>query len=69
VQKIAEILEVSIAYLFNEKTSKSIFQNNNTHAKVYNTDIIESVINADKEHITSLKEEIAYLRQLLKGKS
>lgn len=69
LQKIAEILEVSIAFLFNEKTNKSIFQNNNNHAQAYNLDTIESVINSDKEHITSLKEEIAYLRELLKGSS
>jgi Helix-turn-helix. len=33
LQKIAEILEVSIAYLFNEKTNKSIYQQtNNDHS-------------------------------------
>jgi transcriptional regulator with XRE-family HTH domain len=66
--KIAEVLEVSIAYLFDEKSSKAIHQHNNQSAQAYNVDTIESVINADKDHINSLKEEINYLRDLLKEK-
>lgn len=67
--KIAEVLEVSISYLFGEKSNKSILQHNNQTAQAYNVDTIESVINADKDHIESLKEEISFLRNLLKEKT
>jgi hypothetical protein len=47
---------------------KPIHQHNNQSAQAYHVDTIESVINAGKEHIESLKEEISYLRTLLKDK-
>ena len=65
--RIAKTLEVSISYLFGEKTSKQINQNHNQQAQAFNVDTIESVTNADKEHIASLKEEIEYLRNMLKS--
>lgn|GEM_PF-2814185 len=61
--KIAEILEVKVSFLLDEKSEKSIQLKNNQNAQAYN---IESAINADQEHIASLKEEIYFLRNLLK---
>lgn len=67
--KIANMLEVSIAYLFNENTDKSIIQQaNSDSAHVISSEVIKSVTYSDKEHIASLKEEIEYLRELLKNK-
>lgn len=63
IQKIAKVLDITISYLFDEKSAKIINQHNNENVQAYN---VETIINADKEHITSLKEEIAYLRELLK---
>ncbi|AUS06725.1 helix-turn-helix domain-containing protein [Pseudotamlana carrageenivorans] len=63
IQKIAKVLDITISYLFDEKSEKIINQHNNENVQAYN---VETIINADKEHITSLKEEIAYLRELLK---
>jgi len=63
--KIAETLKVNISYLFNEKASKIISQNNNENAEAYNVD---TIIHSDKEHINSLKEEIVFLRNLLEKK-
>jgi transcriptional regulator with XRE-family HTH domain len=65
LQKIAEVLDVSIAHLFGEKTSKVIHQTNNEKAEAYNVD---TIIQADKEHIRTLKEEIQFLRQLIENK-
>ncbi len=62
---IAEVLEVSISYLFGESASKIINQSNNETANAYN---VETIINADKEHITTLKDEIAFLRKMLEEK-
>ena len=66
LEKIAEILEITISYLFNENTSKIIHQTNNEKAEAYN---VETIVNADKDHINSLKEEISFLRNILKQKS
>ena len=62
LQKIVEILEVSISQLFGEQTSKIIHQNNNEKAEAYNVD---TIIHADKEHINTLKDEIAFLRKIV----
>ncbi len=62
IQKIAEVLDVTVSYLFDEKTAKVIHQQNNESAQAYNVD---TIINADKEHINSLKQEITFLRELL----
>jgi len=69
LQTIAKVLEVNIAFLFDEKSSKAIHQHNNKNAQAYNVETIESVINADKDHIESLKDEIAHLRSMLKDKA
>lgn len=58
--KIAEVLEVSIAYLFGEKATNIIHQNNGDNAQAHIGTIV-----SDKEHIQSLKEEINFLRQQL----
>ena len=62
LQKISEVLEVSISYLFGEKSSKVIHQTNNEKAEAYNVD---TIIQADKEHIQTLKNEIVFLRKLI----
>lgn len=62
LQKISEILEVSISQLFGENSSKIINQHNNEKAEAYNVD---TIINADKDHINTLKEEIAFLRKIV----
>lgn len=62
IQKIAEILHVNIAYLFGEKSAKIINQSENENAQAYNVD---TIIQSDKDHIQSLKEEITFLRTQL----
>jgi hypothetical protein len=54
-----------VAELIDEKTQKVSNQNNNETANSYNADTINTIINADKEHIVTLKEEIVFLRNLL----
>lgn len=61
---IARILKTTVSKLVNEKTGKVINQQNSQNPSAY----VDSIIHADKEHIKSLKEEIAYLRLLLKDK-
>ncbi len=63
IQKIAKILDITVAYLFGEKSAKIINQHNNDNPQAYNVD---TIINADKEHINTLKDEILFLRELLK---
>jgi len=64
IKKISVILQTPIAYLFNEKPAEIINQNNNEKPQDYN---IEKIINSDKEHITTLKNEIAFLKNLIKN--
>ncbi|GHU73830.1 hypothetical protein FACS189413_18480 [Bacteroidia bacterium] len=59
--KIAEVLNVSVAILFGEKASQVIHENQGDNAQAH----IGTYIQQDKEHIASLKEEIAFLRGLL----
>jgi transcriptional regulator with XRE-family HTH domain len=59
---IANILKTTVSTLINENAGKVINQQGSENPHAY----VDSIINADKEHITSLKEEIAYLRALLK---
>lgn len=61
--KIAEVLEVNIAYLFDEKAANVIHHNNGDNAQAHINTLI-----SDKDHIQSLKEEIQFLRTLLGGK-
>ena len=65
IQKIAKVLDVTISYLFDEKSAKVITQHNNENPQAFNVD---TIINADKEHITTLKEEILFLRELVAKK-
>ena len=65
LMQIATILKTTVAELIDEKTKKVSHQNNNETANSYNADTINTIINADKEHIVTLKEEIVFLRNLL----
>lgn len=65
LMKIAEILETSASYLLGEAGGKVIQQSHNETANAYN---VETIINADKEHLLSLKDEITFLRKLLADK-
>lgn len=62
LNKIAEVLEVNISFLFNEKSANIIHQNTGDNAQAQN----QTIYNADKEHIATLKEEITFLRNMLK---
>ena len=62
LEKIAELLQITVSFLFNEQTSKVIHQMNNEKAEAYNVD---TIIQSDKEHIQTLKEEILFLRKIL----
>lgn len=63
--KIAEVLEVSVSYLLGESATRIIQQSNNETANAYNVD---TIINADKEHISTLRDEIAFLRKIVEDK-
>lgn len=63
--QIANVLKTSVSELIDEKTQKVSHQNNNETANSYNADTINNIINADKEHIATLKDEIEFLRNLL----
>ncbi len=63
--QIAHLLKTTVADLIGEKTQKVINQQNSESSQAYNVDTINTIINADKEHINTLKEEIAFLRKLL----
>lgn len=65
LQKIAEVLEVTVSFLFGEQTSKVIHQTHNERAEAYNVD---TIIQSDKEHIQSLKNEIIFLRKVIENK-
>ena len=62
--KIAEVLEVNVSYFFGEKATSIIHHNNGDNAQAS-----ISTIYSDKEHIQTLKEEIAFLRKLLENRS
>ena len=63
--QIANILKTNVSELIDEKTQKVSHQNNNETANSYNVDTINSIFNADKDHINTLKDEILFLRTLL----
>lgn len=65
LMKIAEALEVSVSYLLGESATRIIQQSNNETANAYNVD---TIINADKDHISTLKDEISFLRKILQEK-
>lgn len=58
--KIAELLDVSISYLFSEKAGNIIHHNRGDNAQAS-----INAIYSDKEHIKSLKEEIQFLREIM----
>lgn len=58
---IAHFLKTSVSNLINEKTGKVINQQNSDNPQAY----VDSIINADKNHIATLKEEIEFLRKLV----
>jgi transcriptional regulator with XRE-family HTH domain len=66
--QIAKILNTSVSELIDEKTQKISNQSNNETANSYNVDTINTIINADKDHISTLKEEIQFLKNLLDKK-
>jgi transcriptional regulator with XRE-family HTH domain len=61
LRKIAEALNVSISVIFGKKAANVIHENNGDNAQAN----IGTIIQQDKEYITSLKEEIAFLRKML----
>jgi transcriptional regulator with XRE-family HTH domain len=58
---IAKTLETTVTELVGEKANTVVNQQNNQAANTY----LNSTFQADKEHIQTLKEEIAYLKQML----
>ena len=63
--EIAKILSTSVAELIEEKNSKIINLQNSENANAYNVDSIHTIVNADKEHIQTLKNEIEFLRKII----
>jgi transcriptional regulator with XRE-family HTH domain len=61
--QISNVLETTVSELINEKAAKVINQQNSENPNAY----VDVVINADKEHINSLRNEIDFLRNLLKN--
>jgi len=59
--KISEILKVSVATFFGEKATNVIHENNGDNAQAH----IETLIQQDKDHIESLREEIRFLRKII----
>lgn len=68
LMQIANLLKTTVAELIDEKTQKVSHQNNNETANSYNADTINTIINADKDHIATLKDENAFLRKLVENK-
>ncbi|TXK72758.1 helix-turn-helix domain-containing protein [Mesonia sp. HuA40] len=62
--QIARILKTTVADLVDEKNQNVINQQNSQRPNAY----VDSVINADKEHIETLRSEIAFLRKLTENK-
>ena len=60
---IAKVLKTTVSELVDEKSQKVINQQNSENASAY----VDSVINSYKDHINSLKEEIIFLKSLLKN--
>ena len=62
--QISEILNVSISVLFGEKAQNIIHENKGDNAQAH----IGTLVQQDKSHIESLKEEIGFLRKMLEDK-
>lgn len=58
---IAGVLKTTVSELIDEKTQKVINQQNSENSTGY----VENIINSDKEHIKTLKEEISFLRKII----
>jgi transcriptional regulator with XRE-family HTH domain len=58
--QIAKFLKVSVTELVNEQPNRIINNTQNTYGYV-------EIMNADKEHIESLKEEIETLKNIISG--
>jgi len=63
LEKIAKILDITICYLFNEKSDKTLNISNNKSVQFHNLD---KIIKAEKKHIKTLKQEIVFLRGIIK---
>ncbi len=61
LMNIAHVLKTSVAELINEKVAKVVNQQNSENPNAY----VDTIINADKGHIETLKDEIIFLRKLL----
>ena len=68
LMQIANLLKITVAELIDEKTQKVINQQNSEGSQAYNVDTINTIINADKDHIQTLKDENAFLRKLVENK-
>jgi hypothetical protein len=55
------VLKISISVLFGEKATQIINENNGDNAQAN----IGTLIQQDKEYIASLKEEVAFLRNMI----
>jgi len=62
--QIAEVLNVSISMLFGEKAQNVILDNKGDNAQAH----IGTLVQQDKAHIESLKDEIKFLRRMLEDK-
>lgn len=62
---IAQILNTSVAELIDEQPQKIINQQNSDSPTAYNVETINTIINSDKEHLQSLKEEISFLKTII----
>ena len=62
--QIAEVLNVSISMLFGEKAQNVILDNKGDNAQAH----IGTLVQQDKAHIESLKDEIKFLRKMLEDK-
>jgi transcriptional regulator with XRE-family HTH domain len=73
ILKIAEVLNVSIAQIFNEQSSKIIHQMNNESPSAYNVeniyqenkDAYDKLSNIYSLHIEHLENEITFLRGII----
>ncbi|WP_449401484.1 helix-turn-helix domain-containing protein [Chryseobacterium wanjuense] len=64
LQKIAEVLNISISILFGEKAANVLYENNGSNVQTGTL-----IQNYEKDHIESLKNEIAFLRKMLEEKN
>ena len=58
---IAEVLKVPVAVLFGEKTGNNINENKGDNAQAQ----IGTIIQQDKEYVSSLKDEIMFYRKII----